>query len=237
MMDKLVLRQVVPEYQGDWLLDDLRDMEGFMIYGNRDFIGIDVLNTYGLTDGGEMTGLETLVEDFENVMDYNEENPEEEFLEVIEYYIRTELTEEKMLAIRDIITESMESELDMDYEEMLIKIIEIIDGRKLERITICGYCQGDWQEMLYDPEKVDPREVETYYFNKGREWEIGHVEHEDDEEINFETVDLDFGTQYTLEWSDEEIRKQFAEWYDIDEKDVVMLGYDGYKIVPKYKVL
>lgn len=236
MTDKLVLRQVAPEYQGEFLIDDLKGMEGFTIYGNREFIGIDRLDTYGLLDGGSMTGLEDLLEDFENYIDYNDEDSEE-FMKSIEYYICTELTDEKMLAIKNIIIESIESEFDLDYEETIMKIIEIIDGRKLEKTTIRGYCQGDWQEMIYDPEMVDPQVIESYYFNMGSEWEIGYIEYEDDEEIDFETVDLDYGTQYTTEWSDDEIRKQFAEWYNIDEKDVVMLEHDGYKMIPKYKVL
>ena len=58
MNSKLVLRQVPPELQGEWLLENLRAMEGFMIYGNRDFYGIDTLNTYDLTGDGEMNGIE-----------------------------------------------------------------------------------------------------------------------------------------------------------------------------------
>lgn len=238
MISKLVLRQVPPEYQGDWLLDDLKAMEGFMIYGNRDFIGIDVLNTYGLTDGGDITGLENLIEDFDNAMNYNEEAFEDDWRDILRYYVRTELDDEKMLAIKEAILKYFDMGWsDDNLIETLVKIIKIIDGRKLETTVIRGCCQREWQDMLYDPELVDPREVEAYYFNTGTEWEIGHVEYEDDEEVDFETVDLDFGTQYTLEWSDDEIRKQFAEWYGMDKKDVVMLEFDGYIETPKYTAL
>ncbi len=236
MMKKLVCRQVAPENQGEWLIDDLKGMEGFAIYGNRDFIDIDRLNTYGLFDESRMTGLEALLEDFENIMDYNEENPEEEFMESIEYYIDTELTDEKKIAIMDIIIESIESKSDIDYEEAIMKIIEVIDGRKLEVTMIHGCCQRDWQYMIYDTEMVDPQMVESYYFNKGSEWEVGYVKYEDNEEVDFETVELD-DYQYTTEWSTVKIRKEFEECYGIDEKDVVMLEFDGYIKTPKYTAL
>lgn len=234
MMNKLVLRQIAPEYQGKWLVDDLKEMEGFAIYGNSDFIEIDTLDSYGLFDESKMTAFENLIEDFENYIDYNDDDSEE-YMKSIEYYIHTKLTDEKMLAIKKTIIEYIENEFDVDYEEMIIKIIEIIDGRKLEKTTIRGCCQREWQEMIYDPEMVDPREIEAYYFNTGSEWEIGHIGYKDDEEIDFETAELDFGTQYTTEWSTDNIKKEFAEWYNIDEKDVIMLEFDGWKKTAHYK--
>ena len=238
MNSKLVLRQVPPEYQGEWLLEDLKAMEGFIIHGNREFISIDVLNTYGLTDGGDMIGLENLIEDFDNAMNYNEETFEDDWRDILKYYVRTELDDEKMLAIKEAILEYFDMEWsDDNLIETLIKIIKIIDGRKLETIEIHGCCQREWQDVLYDPELVGPQLIEGYYFNTGTEWEIGHVEYEDDEEVDFETVELDFGFHYTLEWSDDRIRKEFADCYHIDEEDIIMLEFDGYIKVPRYKIV
>lgn len=246
MMNKLVLRQVPPERQGEWLIDELRAMEGFAIYGNRDFKGIDNLNTYGLFEDGKFTNFENMLEDYEYVEKGYEsyEDLESELDQVTADYINTKLTGEQIKAIRNVITEDFEGCWTFDYywtderfTECITKIIYIIDGRKLELDTIRGGIQGDWQSIIYDPEMVDIQEIEAYYFNTGTEWEVGYVEYEDDETIDFETVELDFGTQYTTEWSCDEIKKQFDDCYNIYEEDVIMLGFDGYVKTPKYKAL
>ena len=243
MNDKLVLRRVAPEYQGQWLIDDLRAMEGFIIVPCRGYIGMVNMETHGLMDDNFRTEtLDFMIQEYGDFIDGEETwyGPYESTKELICDNLNMELSDEQVAKIEKAINEYYDydgkKKLTIE-EELLAGILGAIDGKLYEVDEIRGYSQGEFAVLIYDTEMVDPREIEAYYFNMGTEWEIGHVEYEDDKEIDFETVDLDFGTQYTLEWSDDEIRKEFADCYHIDEEDVVMLGYDGYEIVPKYKVL
>lgn len=243
MNDKLVLRQVAPEYQGEWLIEDLKAMEGFIVIPNRNYIGMVNMETHGLMD--DNFGTETLdfmIQEYGDFIDGEETwyGPYENTKELICDNLSMELSDEQVTKIEKAINEYYDyddkKKLTIE-EELFAGILGAIDGKTYEVEGIRGCSQGDFAALIYDPELVDPQLVESYYFNTGTEWEIGHVEYEDDEEVDFETVELDFGFHYTLEWSDDRIRKEFADCYHIDEEDVVILGYDGYIKVPRYKIV
>ena len=117
MMEKLVCKQVAPELQGVFTFEDLKELEGFAVYGNRDFKGIDNLNTYGLFEDGKFTNFENMLEDYEYVEKGYEsyEDLESELDQVTADYINTKLTGEQIKAIRNVITEDFEGCWTFDY--------------------------------------------------------------------------------------------------------------------------
>lgn len=243
MMNKLVLRQVPPERQGEWLIDELRAMEGFAIYGNRDFKGIDNLNTYGLFEDGKFTNFENMLEDYEYVEKGYEsyEDLESELDQVTADYINTKLTGEQIKAIRNVITEDFEGCWTFDYywtderfTECITKIIYIVDGRKLELDTIRGYSQGEWQYVIYDPEVIDIDTIESYYFNTGTEWEVAEVDDEEVNEEDLESIDTDCSF-YSTEWGYDDTKEELASAFGYDKEDVIMLEFDGWKKTAHYK--
>ena len=240
-MKKLVCKQVPPEFQGEYTIEVLKDMEGFAIYGNKYFMGIDRLNTYGLFEDGKFTNFEDMLEDYEYVEDGYKmfENEESELDQVIIDYINTELTDNQIQAIRNVIKFDFEGYYsDESYMECIAKIVYIIDGRKLELDTIRGSVQGDWQNVIYDPEKIDIGTIEAYYFNTGTEWEVLEVDSEDiSEDIskeNIEGIDFD-GLFYSAEWHSTYTKEDLSNSFGYDLENVFLFEFDGWNRSARYK--
>ena len=218
-------------------------MEGFAIYGNRNFYGVDTLNTYGLFEDGKFTNFENMLEDYEYVEKGYEsyEDLESELDQVTADYINTKLTGEQIKAIRNVITEDFEGCWTFDYywtderfAKCITKIIYIIDGRKLEFETIRGYSQGDWQYAIYDPEIADIDTIEAYYFNTGTEWAVADIDDEEVNEEDFDGIDYDC-SYYSTEWGYDDTKEELASAFGYDKEDVIMLEFDGWKKTAHYK--
>ena len=107
--------------------------------------------------------------------------------------------------------------------EILCKVLSIVDGRPWEWSTIRGSCQRDWQEVFYPVDewsKEALQEFETQYFNEGTEWII-HDEQEAPEDISGYSV-------YCIGWNMEQIKKEIAEITGASPEEITLFEFGGY---------
>lgn len=114
-----------------------------------------------------------------------------------------------------------------DDEALIADIMSIISGHKYEWSMIRGYCQGDWQNVLYPADKYNARdlldELEGYYFT-GRDYYI--TIYEDD----IETDDYCY-----FFWQDDDVIKELvAEQCGCNVDDVHLFYISGYSTIPCY---
>lgn len=119
--------------------------------------------------------------------------------------------------------------------EILCKVLSIVDGREWDWKTIRGSCQGDWQEVFYPVEewsKEDLRQFETEYFNEGTEWIV------DDGEFNPETdspLNINGYSIYCTSWNEDGIKQEIADAEGTSPENVVLYAFDGYTKTPQYR--
>ena len=118
-------------------------------------------------------------------------------------------------------------------DEILCKVLSIVDGRPWEWSTIRGCCQGDWQEVFYPVDEWAKAALEAFevqYFNMGSEW-IVHDEAESPEspdEINGFSV-------YCIGWNADAIKAEIAEAAGGSPEEVVLYQFGGYSRTPIYE--
>lgn len=119
--------------------------------------------------------------------------------------------------------------------EILCKVLSIVDGREWDFDTIRGICQSDWQEVFFPVDewsKEALRQFEMEYFNEGTEWIV------DDGEFNPATdspLNINGYSIYCTSWSDEGIRKEIADAEGVDPADVVLYAFEGWSRTAQYK--
>ena len=97
--------------------------------------------------------------------------------------------------------------------------LALVYGKPFTLCTIRGYCQSDWQYLIFPDEygKEYRDEIETEYFNTGEEWKI----------------DGD-GDEYTI-YTHNDARQEIADAVGCNPSDVILYAFDGYTQTPKYK--
>ena len=119
--------------------------------------------------------------------------------------------------------------------EILCKVLSIVDGREWDFDTIRGSCQSDWQEVFFPVDEWNKealRQFETEYFNEGTEWIV------DDGEFNPATdspLNINGYSIYCTSWSDEGIRKEIADAEGVDPAGVVLYAFEGWSRTAQYK--
>ena len=240
-MTKLIMLKVEPEYQGDWLTEELMEVEDIMITGNRDFIGIENIETFGLVDNGSFSGLEWLVQEYLDFIETEETSlcNYESKEEIIYDYIQIkELDGKKLKAIENEILRYKEvGYVEGNEEDTLCNILNIITGKKYEYSGIHGYCQGDWQYLIYNADTVDKNKIEAWYFNTGTEWKCIEMEDEVEFDLNY---DLDNDVfyhdsyfHYSVNYDKEGILHEMKEYGEYS--NIEIYEFDGHIRTPKYK--
>lgn len=84
-----------------------------------------------------------------------------DFEQEVEKEYFTDLTETQYREIKEIIDKCQYS----DDFGTIIKVLKVIYPKeKFETATIRGYCQGDWNDVLYKANGADVELLEAYYF-------------------------------------------------------------------------
>lgn len=110
--------------------------------------------------------------------------------------------------------------------EILCKVLSIVDGRPWEWSTIRGSCQRDWQEVFYPVDewsKEALQEFETQYFNEGTEWII-----HDEQEAPEAPEDISGYSVYCIGWNTEQIKKEIAEITGASPEEITLFEFGGY---------
>lgn len=105
--------------------------------------------------------------------------------------------------------------------EIICKVLSIVDGRKWDWQTIKGSCQGDWQEVFYPVDEWSREALKTFeteYFNEGTEWIIN-----DDYSI------------YCTSWNEDGIKQEIAAAEGTSPENVILYVFDGYTKTAKYR--
>ena len=217
---KIYAKQVPPEYQESPLF--LTDFwpENVFVFGNRDF------NQHADTLVKLMTALENIVEVFDDMQDG------QGWTNNLAHAIRCELPEEyrrdysrpERLKMVELANEYCFAK---SYEEndILCKVLELITGKTWDNSTIRGYCQGDWQEIIFPAEygREWLEEFETEYFNTGTEW----IVHDGDTTPDGPD-DIDGFCVYAHGWNNEQIKREIADAAGAANAEVILYEFSGW---------
>jgi len=117
-----------------------------------------------------------------------------------------------------------------DDIDFIIKMVKVLyPDMELERTEIRGYCQGDWQDVVYVKDSVDINTLQAYYFGMLTDIRVVVNENEDD----FGDVITD-DELWEMERGDlkEELRKR----YELDkDADIKIMKCDGYVQTKNWK--
>lgn len=137
--------------------------EAFVVAGNRDFIGI--------ADASWYEKVRTMLTDLDCYYEFDEWKD-----------IYSELTDEQAKQIKELYDKCRCT------EDIYCDVLNIIyPGSKYVERTIRGYCQGDWQEVMYDSSKINDDVIdllEAYYFGK-----IAEIYYEEENCVDYMTDD------------------------------------------------
>lgn len=111
-------------------------------------------------------------------------------------------------------------------DEILCKVLSIVDGRPWDWSTIRGSCQMEWQMVFYPVDewsKEALQEFETQYFNEGTEWII-----HDEQEAPEAPEDISGYSVYCIGWNTEQIKKEIAEITGASPEEITLFEFGGY---------
>lgn len=119
-------------------------------------------------------------------------------------------------------------------DEILCKVLSIVDGRKWDFQTIRGCCQRDWQQVFYPVDEWSNeslQQFETEYFNTGTEWIVDNGEFcpETDSPLNINGYSI-----YCTSWNEEGIKQEIADAGGTSPENVILYAFDGYTRIPRY---
>lgn len=114
------------------------------------------------------------------------------------------------------------------------KMLSIMTGLTYEYQTIRGYCQSDWQDIYY-PIAYGEDFADKFareYFNTGSEW----IVHDDDGDPN-DPEEISGSSWYLLvpDWDVSGIKKELADFFNVDEQEIVLYKFDGWKKTAIYR--
>ena len=198
-----------------------------IITGNRDYISFnddndlyssvrDAINYYDFYDQLEAISL------YDNDIYHTYKECVEDYLEC-----KVSATQARLIKNRLLDNRSYRTRFYSDDDIIIADIMSIISGHEYEWSMIRGYCQGDWQEVLYPADKYNAHdlldELEGYYFT-GSDYCI--TIYEDDEETD---CYCDFFWQ-----DDDTIKELVAEQCGCSVDDVHLFYISGYCSTPCY---
>ena len=226
--------QINPEYQESPLSVDNFDIEsaypGIAVFGNRDYtdhIPENVQRVLDVLNDGELADI---LDSFNRrLRDYNTEVYQNVSEAIMDYlppeHKKRYSTKEISILNNDISWFGMYS---ADDEMIIVRVLSIVTGRKYERSTIRGCCQGEWQNVLYPSDVYSDETIEYLekdYFNTGSEWII-----HDEDFIPECAEDISGYSVYCYSWLLECIADEIMNAAGADDSyDIVMYSdYYGY---------
>lgn len=221
---KVYAKQVPPEYQESPLFIEGRFPDNIAVCGNRDY----------------HSHKPELFENVQNVLEQGElaevlEYPKNLAEAITEYLPPTngkKYSTNEILALRCLVI-NYSCCVCSKENEILCKVLSLVDGRFWDWKTIRGSTQSDWNEVFFPVDDWDDKilkEFEILYFNEGTEWII-HDEAEPPEtpeNINGYSV-------YCIGWDNEEIKNEIAEVTGAKPEEIKLFEFGGYTSTPFYK--
>lgn len=233
---KVYARQVDPALQESPLCEDFLDsiaLFGIAVFGNRRYRGHipevvatakEVLKNCELADILDNIETSELYKDARDAI--------EEFLPCEKEGGYTNEEIEQMSAAIAAFADSPNSILADDCMNELCKVLAIMTGQEWTHGTIRGSAQGEWQIVCYPVDDWSDdalSEFEAHYFNTGSEWLVAcSYEPLTPENIDAEETDSVYCTGHT----DASIRKEIADYCDMDIQDVVLFELERMRTVP-----
>lgn len=196
-----------------------------IITGNRDYISFnDDNDLYSSVVHAINSGMECELEDislYDNDIYHTYKECVEDYLN-----IKVSATQARLIKNRILDNRSYRTRFYSDDDILIADIMSIISGHKYEWSMIRGYCQGDWQNVLYPADKYSHDVIEMlegYYFTGS---DYGITIYEDDEETD---CYCDFFWQ-----DDDTIKELVAEECGCSVDDVHLFYISGYTTTPCY---
>lgn len=112
-------------------------------------------------------------------------------------------------------------------ENRVLRALKLYTGRTWDRVTIRGYCQGDWQDVYYPVDEYSRealQELEIEYFNLGTEWEISRADAREDSYC-----------MYCYSDTPDQIRAEIAAAEGVAPDKVTLLRFNGWTRSASYK--
>lgn len=230
---KVYARQIAPEYQESPLFIEGCFPDNIAVYGNRDFNSHKpelFEKVQAVLEQGELA----------EVLEYPKEWAEwyKNATEAINEYLPPEngkkYSTNAIHALRCLV---------LDYSccacsrenEILCKVLSIVDGREWDFDTIRGSCQSDWQEVFFPVDewsKEALRQFETEYFNEGTEWIVddGEFDPATDSPLNINGYSI-----YCTSWNEDGIKQEIADAEGTSSENVILYAFAGYTRTPQYR--
>lgn len=203
------------ERGGDW------NYNLFIVSKNR-WGGLDGFNIK--TYEGIRKEAENLMDDFgwadEKATDYNGKRIT--YKSVMEDY-RIPYNPRKCHALK----EWAKSADNLDTDD-IAEYLTITTGKKWNSIGVCGYCQGDYVDVVYcEGFHENPKYYGECWLGCAREYGVIEVENyglDDDGEPAYDEVDSCYGyiVSDSQAWRDEDIKRLVCEWAGIPEEETVL---------------
>lgn len=180
-------------------IDYLKDK--FCIFGNRSY------NEYNK----DIQWMKTIINLSTDIQCYYDIDNPEDVQELSENY---DIPEENILKVAAIIDKYNNPET----AEAITEMLNAVYGNRFETRTIKGYCQSDWNEIIYDAgiKDSDIRYIESMYF--GMYSEVRIVESENSEYWT-EIIHDDL-------WNIKDNHSELCKYFDVPEDSVIYLA-DG----------
>ena len=115
-----------------------------------------------------------------------------------------------------------------DDDEILIQLAETIFNIELEKTTIRGYCQSDWQTAIYIKDKLEPDILEAYFF--GLLFEV-HIEPSDE----FDFWDSMLNDELWKLEREGNLKEELRRRYEVSEdEELIIRKHAGYRQIETF---
>ena len=108
-----------------------------------------------------------------------------------------------------------------ETDDDICNMLFLLTGEKYNYSMIRGDFQGEWQKIYFPIERYtskDIKRITAEYFNTGSEW-----------------IDEDNCSYYSVEWNEDAIKQDLAEWSGIPVEEIKLLKFIGYKKIVQYE--
>lgn len=110
----------------------------------------------------------------------------------------------------------------------IAEYLSITTGKKWNRIGVCGYCQGDYVDVVYcEDYHENPKYYGECWLGCAREYGVIEVENyglDDDGEPAYDEVDSCYGyiVSDSQAWREEDVKRLVCEWAGIPVEETVL---------------